>query len=47
MVIISEKAAHPVSRMFPWLCRLIALVVSYFGFESRTLVLIASVPAHC
>ena len=29
------------------ICLFVALVVSHFGFEGRTLVLIASVPGHC
>ena len=29
------------------LCLFVALVVSHFGYECRTLVLIASVPGHC
>ena len=46
MATFLERAAHSVNRMFSLLC-LVALVVSYFGFEGRTLVLIASVPGHC
>ena len=33
--------------MFSLLCLFVALVVSHFGFEGRTLVLIASVTGHC
>ena len=33
--------------MISLLCLFVALVVSHFGFEGRTLVLIASVPGHC
>ena len=33
--------------MFSLLCLFVALVVSHFGFEGRTLVLIASVPGNC
>ena len=33
--------------MFPLLCPFVALVVSHFGFEGRTSVLVASVPGHC
>ena len=33
--------------MFSLICLFVALVVSYLGFEDRTLVLIASVPGHC
>ena len=29
------------------LCRFVILVVSHFGFEGRTLVLITPVPGHC
>ena len=46
----SHKEAHirvPVNRMFSLLCLFVVLVVSHFGFEDRTLVLIASVPGHC
>ena len=41
-----EKAAHSVNRMFSLLCLFSALIVSHFGFEGRTLVLIASVAGH-
>ena len=40
-------AAHLVNCMFSLLRIFVALVVSNFGFEDRTLVLIASVPCHC
>ena len=33
--------------MISLLCLFVALVVSHFGFEGRTLGLIASVPGHC
>ena len=33
--------------MFSLLCLFVALVVSNFCFEARTLVLIATVPGHC
>ena len=33
--------------MFSSLCQFVDLVVFHFGFEDRTLVLIASVPGHC
>ena len=33
--------------VFTLICLGVALVVSHFGFEGRTLVLIASVPGHC
>ena len=42
-----KRAAHSVNRMFSLLCLSVALDVSHFGFEGRTLVLIASVPGHC
>ena len=42
MVTLWVRAAHSVNRMFS-LC----LFVSHFGFEGKTLVLIASVPGHC
>ena len=41
-----ERPAHLVDLMFPMLCLFVALVVSHFGFEGRTLVLIASVSGH-
>ena len=41
-----ERAANSVYRMFSRLCLFVALVVSHFGFEGRTWVLIASVPGH-
>ena len=41
-----DRAAHSVNRMFSLLCLFVALVVSHFDFEGRTLVLIASVPDH-
>ena len=42
-----KRAAHSVSHMFSSLCLFVALVVSHFGFEGRTVVLIVSVPGHC
>ena len=42
-----ERADHSVNRMFSLLCLFVALVVSQFGFEDRTLVLIVSVHGHC
>ena len=39
-----ERAAHSVNRVFSLLCLFVALVVSQFGFEGRTLVLLVSVP---
>ena len=43
MVTFWERAVH-VNRMFSLLCPFVALVVSHSGFQSRTLVLFASVP---
>ena len=42
-----ERAAHSVNRVFSLLCLFVALVVSPFCFQGRTLVLIASIPGHC
>ena len=39
-------ADHSVTCMLSVLCLFVALVVSHFGFEGRTLVLIASVPGY-
>ena len=36
-----ERATHSADRMFSLLCLFVALIVSHFGFEGRTLVLIA------
>ena len=47
MAIFWEIAAHSANRMFSLLCLFVALVVSHFGFEVRTLVLIGSVLGHC
>ena len=47
MATLWERAAHSVNRVFSLLCLFVALVVSHFGFEGSTLVLIASVPGHC
>ena len=38
-----ERAAHSVYHLFS----LYFIVISHFGFEGRTLVLIASVPGLC
>ena len=40
------RAAHSVNRMFSLLCLFVTFVVSHFGFEGGTLVLIATVPSH-
>ena len=42
-----ERAAHPVYHMFSLYIDIVILVISHFGFEGGTLVLIASVPGHC
>ena len=42
-----ERAAHLVNRVFSLLCLFKVPVVFLFGFEGRTLVLIASVHGHC
>ena len=42
-----ERAAHSFNCMFSLLCLFVALVDSNFGFEGRTMILIASVPGHC
>ena len=47
MITFWERSAHSVNRMFSLLCLFVSLAVSYFGFEDRTLVLIASVPGIC
>ena len=44
MAIFWERAAHSVNSIFSLLCLFIALVVSHFGFDVMTLVLVASVP---
>ena len=43
MVTFLVRAAHV---MFYLLCPFVALVVSHYNFEGRTLVLFASVPRH-
>ena len=43
-----ERAAHSVYRMFSlFLLLIVSLVISHFGFEGGTFVLIASLPGHC
>ena len=43
-----ERAAHSVNRVFSlYFAYCFCLVISHFGFEGGTLVLIASVPGHC
>ena len=48
MVTVLERAAHSVYLMFSLYFDLsVIFVISHFGFEGGTLVLIASVLAHC
>ena len=47
MATVWERVAHSVNSMFSSLYLFVALVVSHFGLEGWTLVLIASVPDHC
>ena len=48
MVTFWERAAHSVNHMFFLYFDFFGiLVISHFGFEGGTLVLIASVPGHC
>ena len=42
-----ERATHSVYCMFSVFELIVILVISHFGFEGRTLGLIASVPGHC
>ena len=42
-----ERAAYSVYRMFSLYFDIVILVISHFGFEGGTLVLIASVPGYC
>ena len=42
-----ERVAHSVYRMFSLYLTSCNLNIPHFGFESGTLVLIASVPGHC
>ena len=44
---IRESPAHSVNRLFSLLCLFVALVVSHFGFEGRTLGLSVLVHGHC
>ena len=41
-----ERAAHSLYCMFSLYFEIVILVISHFGFEGGTLVLIASVPGH-
>ena len=41
-----KRAAHAVYRMFSSYFDIAILVISFFGCEGGTLVLIASVPGH-
>ena len=47
MATFRERAAYSVNHVFFLLCLFIALVVSNFDFEGRTLLLTVSVPGHC
>ena len=47
MATIRESPAHSVNRLFSLLCLFVALVVSHFGFEGRTLGLSVLVHGHC
>ena len=47
MAIFWERTAHLVNRMFSLLGLFVALVVSHFGFEGKTLVLITPFHGHC
>ena len=42
-----ERAGYSIYRMFPLYFDIVVLVISHFGFEGGTLVLIASVPGRC
>ena len=43
------RVAHSVNvlHVFFELCLLVILLISHFGFEGETLVLVAPVPGHC
>ena len=41
-----ERAAHSIYRMFSLYFDIVSLVISHFGFEGGTLVLIALVPRY-
>ena len=47
MATFLKRVAHSVNHVFSLLCLSVALAVAHFGFEGRTLVLVASVPGHC
>ena len=47
MATFSKRAAHSINHMFSLLCLFVAIVVFHFGFETRTLALIASIPGNC
>ena len=47
MVTFWERDAHSVYRMYSLYFNIVILVISHFGFEGGTLVLIAPVPGHC
>ena len=46
MAPFTERAAHSVYRMFYLYFDDVILVISHFGFEGGTFVLVASVPGH-
>ena len=47
MATFSERAAHMLPCVLIVLCLYVILVISHYGFDGRTLVLMASVPGHC
>ena len=47
MATVWERAAHSVYSMFSFYFDIVILVISHFGFEGQTLVLIAAVSGHC
>ena len=47
MATFLERAAHSVNHILPFYFDIVILVISHFGFEGGTLVLIAPVPGHC
>ena len=47
MATVWERTAHSVYSMFSLYFDIVILVISHFGFEGETLVLIAAVSGHC
>ena len=47
MATFREKAVHSVYHMFFLYYCFVVYVISNFGFEGGTVVLISSVPGHC